>query len=496
METLHFCRRYLVSAASALLTITLLASCGDNKTSALPQPVSDGQTTTAVVTEAETEPMFDDDLPDDLDFGGQTFTYLTRDSGTLHTNFLVEELNGDVLNDAMFNCNLEVERQLNIEFVEVSSPEFGKQNSEAKRSIAAGENAYDVIYCEDYPTLNIATMGYLLDFESLPYVDLTKSYWSQTMNPSLPIHNHLFFAHSDNNLTPTDYTHVLLFNKDMAKDYGLPDLYEEVRNGGWDFELYASCVSGVTGDVDGDGVMTKSDRYGYLAHPKYVLPAFWQGAGLKSIKKDENDDLVFDLPYDRQFIDIYEQIMQMTWDNNSWAFFDEGSVYNGPLFEGGHSLFIDMSLGAVINFRSAELLFGILPYPKYDEAQESYHSRVENGCVPGIPVTSSEKLDMIGAVLEYWAAVGQKTIKPAYFDMTLKGKSSRDTESEDMLDIIYDTRNYDLGDTYLCDQLRDGVFKGMFEKNKRDFVSTMTKREASINKYIDKLNAACAALDD
>jgi len=38
-----------------------------------------------------------------------------------------------------------------------------------------------------------------------------------------------------------------------------------------------------------------------------------------------------------------------------------------------------------------------------------------------------------------------KTLTPAYYDITLKGKSSRDEESSEMLDLLFNTRCYDFG---------------------------------------------------
>ena len=45
-------------------------------------------------------------------------------------------------------------------------------------------------------------------------------------------------------------------------------------------------------------------------------------------------------------------------------------------------------------------------------------------------------------VLAFW---GEDMIKPAYYDITLQRKLSKDSESADMLDIIFGSMVYDLG---------------------------------------------------
>ena len=66
----------------------------------------------------------------------------------------------------------------------------------------------------------------------------------------------------------------------------------------------------------------------------------------------------------------------------------------------------------------------------------------------------------------------------------MKGKIARDTESEEMLNIVYDTRAYDMGDTIWLEQIRDGKFNGMFKSNKRDLASVVAKIEKSMEKKL------------
>lgn len=65
-------------------------------------------------------------------------------------------------------------------------------------------------------------------------------------------------------------------------------------------------------------------------------------------------------------------------------------------------------------------------------------------CVP----ENAKDYERSGIVLEALAYQGKKLLTPAYYDQTLVGKSVRDEESVEMLDIIFATRVFDVGIYY------------------------------------------------
>ena len=91
-----------------------------------------------------------------------------------------------------------------------------------------------------------------------------------------------------------------------------------------------------------------------------------------------------------------------------------------------------------------------------------------------------------GALLEAMAAYSFNEIIPEYYEVVLKRKNSRDEDSSAMLDLIFSTRSYDLGDTWWCNELRDGMFKPMFRDNNRDLTSELKKKNKLISKTMEK----------
>ena len=64
-----------------------------------------------------------------------------------------------------------------------------------------------------------------------------------------------------------------------------------------------------------------------------------------------------------------------------------------------------------------------------------------------------------GIIVEELAYQGNKILTPAYYDQTLIGRSVRDMESVDMLDIIFSTRVFDVGQYYNVGTYKDQLAK-------------------------------------
>jgi hypothetical protein len=136
--------------------------------------------------------------------------------------------------------------------------------------------------------------------------------------------------------------------------------------------------------------------------------------------------------------------------------------------------------------RNTDVDFGILPYPKYDDTQERYYSRVSYYNPTLVPKTNSD-LEFTGCILEALMCESENTVVPAYYEIALKTKYSRDDESSAMLDFIFSTRVVDIGDTTLCDKIRDGFMAGMYESDNRSLSSKIASTEKIIGLFIEKL---------
>ena len=134
--------------------------------------------------------------------------------------------------------------------------------------------------------------------------------------------------------------------------------------------------------------------------------------------------------------------------------------------------------------------WGILPQPKYDEAQENYLSayQAEYSASIGIPATASgDDLEKIGILLESLSAVSHETTYPAFIEDILMNKKAPDAESADMLRIIYGNLVYDMFDTFQIGNVPSAVYSNLYTKKGNNFISDMERLLSKVEKAYDKL---------
>ena len=153
-----------------LLALTLGAfSCGS-------EPGKTDETTAPEDTTQGEETTQGSGLPE-LNYGGKTVTILVEDyGGYVGAEYFVDETNGEIVNDAIFNRNRTVEEQLNVELDWVSITHTWDTRSEFltrfRSSILAADGAYDIAAGIGYFMPSFVSEGILADMSTLPYIDI------------------------------------------------------------------------------------------------------------------------------------------------------------------------------------------------------------------------------------------------------------------------------------------------------------------------------------
>ena len=127
------------SIALLLALLSSLEACGEAGTAA-DTTASAGDTTAAPAD------LYPDDLPDDLNFGGEAVSFLYR--AEILNEFYAESSNGDVVNDALYNSIRSVEERLNVDIVAVARDGHlvdarTEYMNHMNSTILAGDDAYD-----------------------------------------------------------------------------------------------------------------------------------------------------------------------------------------------------------------------------------------------------------------------------------------------------------------------------------------------------------------
>jgi len=86
---------------------------------------------------------------------------------------------------------------------------------------------------------------------------------------------------------------------------------------------------------------------------------------------------------------------------------------------------------------------------------------------------------------EAMACASRNYIIPAYYESSLQDKFARDADTAEMLDLIFDTRIYDLGDTIWGMSIRF-AYGGLFAEGSNTFVSLTESRADSFKREIQR----------
>ena len=432
-----------------------------------------------------------DDLDDlgEHDFGGADFTFTSWRFGSCRNEFAFEEETGDLINDSIYKRNRTVENRFNLNIRDI---EYQDQDGSVRKNILSGTTAFDCANVRCTEAFVFWCDGLLIPTEEILYLNFAKSYWSQSINKSISINNTNYVAVGALDISTYEQTFALLFNKKLVETYALENPYELVTSGKWTFDKMNDLMKRVLNNLDIDGKQTDDGIYGYMAHIKHAMPGFWIGAGEIIIKKDENDAPYLSMSSER-FLSVFNKIFEITWDNNAWYRNTENALLNIPAknmakFINDQSLFMDTSFHFIQDLRGMDTDFGILPYPKFDEGQANYSTRLSYYYPLIVPSTcSSEDLEKIGIMLEVLNSESAKTVVPVYYDTALKNKYARDEESVEMIDLIFASRVCDLADSTFCELIRDGFIAGMFAANNRNIVSKIESTELIISSRLENI---------
>jgi len=249
-------------------------------------------------------------------------------------------------------------------------------------------------------------------------------------------------------------------------------------------------------DVNGDGIMDDHDAYRLLT-AYHTMHGNVVSSGQMVITKDENDLPMINITHPMIHAST-EKWLEITIDSaNTWIANDakwnnrhtDIWMYQLEVLADKRGLWLYAGMDRVTTLRTFDFNFGILPNPKFDENQSDYYNHVHAWCTTAVSIpVSSENPERTGMILEALTGESYYTLRPAYYDVSLKTKFMRDDESGEMLDLIFRTRCYDLGHVYNWGGVFDMFFNLPIARN-QEFVSAyeriLPKIESDMQKAID-----------
>ena len=244
--------------------------------------------------------------------------------------------------------------------------------------------------------------------------------------------------------------------------------------------------------MNGNGQIDwEEDHFGIALESLSMVYAI-HASGVSLTNKDEEGVPYIDVDQERASA-VTEKFQPFFNNKNVTLFADKISGYSNTFHElflpslmENRLLFFSNQLLVALNLREMDTDFGILPHPKLDESQADYLCPVSYwwATFAVIPKVNT-RYDLTGDMLEAMGYYSQKFITPAYMEKSIQGKSLRDEESLDMLNLILSHRVYELAAIYNWGDV-NSMFQSMSTNASSNFASTYKSKKKMAEKTLEK----------
>lgn len=479
----------------ALMLTSSFAACSEKGTNAPADPASGTAQTSELTpdapeTEAPEEEVLTCSVPEDVKLGGQSVRILHfSDQQTFNIN--VEELTGELLNDAVLNSNQKVMDDLDCVFVH--NENGGIEPNKLTNAFKAGDDIYEIVYGTQWKVAPIVSQHIFANLNEKEdnYIDYEKPWWYLNyIREAQADDAHTYFLAGDASPDVFRRSSMMILNTDLLANIGgdLNGIYETILNGEWTFDKLSDIVRGLYIDSNGDGKADVNDTFGFASWTRSDVDHFMIDCGVRGCSRDEEGVpyITFNNPTTVKFV---ETLVDFLW-NNPGSYYVEG-IPTFEMMENNRALFLCEKFSRLDMIRDVQTDFTIVPVPKLDDTIASYGSLThDDAVILCIPVVSTN-VKTSTAVLEKLGYYYFYDVMPQYYDVILKNKYRRDSSdaASQIIDLIHDSMTtdfayiYNYGMSNMMLSLRDliGVTKST------DFASSYKKSEKIYNKVFDKL---------
>ncbi len=446
--------KLLALSLSLLMLVSSVAACGE--------PTDGPNENQGATGPAETEPETEltDSLPDNLDYGEDEIVIYSRyREGWTAGEIAVEEINNEPVNDAVYERNKAVEQRLNVRItsIEENTHDGDVVMNKVITVVKSGLDEYDIVAAPCYIAMDQSLSGTFADLRKTEYLDFDKPWWTQGFNEVVEYRGSQYAVTGAMLLSIYRFAFVTVFNQRLFTDANQPFLYQHVEDGTWTLDKQYSLVP-IFHQDDGNGKQdAEGDVYGFISNDLISVDPYWSACEVDILKK--NADGEYEFVFDSSKLhSVAEKTIKLYYESGDAMYnikqkaFDSEQDDIRQMFADGYGAMatlriLELEHGSI---RGMEDKFGVVPMPKFDENQKEYHTLLHDQfTVAVIPTTvQGEKLDEMSAVLEAMCSVSYKTLRPAYYETTLRTKIAQDPQTAAMMDTIVDNIYIDAGIVY------------------------------------------------
>ena len=381
---------------------------------------------------------------------GRVFIVAGEDNGVWQP-----ELNASAESDAYYYALEAIKKDLNCT-IEFRQYDIVSMTDVAQAYILSGSKFADIILPTLWQTGSYIVSNALKDYKDIPNIDLSKEYWNSKLMESIELKGHQYLGFS-NIYDPSSSPYALFYNKRIAAELGITDLYQSVKDGTWTHSKMKEYARIATKDIDGVAGMSRTDQWGVSCVDPIGSTSMmiFSSYGVDMLSGDGQGGLI----YNMNSAPVINALTEMQkWIINDKTFFkltqgeDQLDAYR--LFQAGKALFCPFAIGYSANLSSSDMSdsWGILPFPKPDGAEDYNHfcsASVKAICVPSN--IEGKELSDVGYFLDSMAF--HFTDEMAKVESESYERIYPDEEDREMLTVIRDTAGIDFASLVLNNDL-------------------------------------------
>ncbi|MBO4413485.1 MAG: hypothetical protein J5830_02145 [Clostridia bacterium] len=353
---------------------------------------------------------------------------------------------------AVRNRNFTIEEKYDIEIIPMVTTGYSSGAGQLiheqyiTTSLSAGDQEFDTVLMCAWRAGTIIVQGLFKDLNTVGPLNFEQPWWNSYCNSTFGLDGQLYAAVGDMSLTTLALAHAYLYNKKLAEDNHLEDLYQVVERGDWTIEYVKQITTNLYVDQNHDDTRDTEDLYGFAAGVVTNLDAYPASFGVDLTAKNAYGELSLATNTEKLQL-AYEKVSDLFFNSNGSYVSLLDSEYSDryKMFSAGNVMFIDGTVNVLANYgKDMEDPYGVLPYPKLSADQKEYYSNAHDNFSVLCMAYNVEDTDFVGKVTESLTCESYRTVVTAYYDITLKDRYTDDKNDELMLDLIMKGRNYDI----------------------------------------------------
>ena len=435
------------------------ATQGESEGTTEPETESSAAEDTSEDTSAETKDATESETAEietsgEADRKGKEFRILSATrapAGMASSNcFLEGEQNtAGTINEAVHERNTAVELELDVALT-FSHADADKSDiqSEIKRLVMSGTDAYDLVISELLPFASLANDGTFrnilsseftgFDFENKPY------WYKEYMDDLRLVNGYEYLLAGDFFIDVLRSSHLLLFNKEMYRDHYRRDpgeVFEWVLNYEWTYEKLNGIITDMYLDKSGNSRRDYGDRWGLsISDLRSAKIGFIVSADPGLVSRGEDGTPRIVLGDTSRMADLTQRLTLLLFNSSCYISDAAGGNSLRDFTEGSALLCEGHWLGSLENTALPDMKEGadVLPYPQLYASDKRYITATSNTANVGAILLTAKDEAFISTVIQALNRETASRLIPKYYRDALKLRYDADSHTAGMIRILHD----------------------------------------------------------